>query len=147
MKPTRAVRSIRHESNMAGVVLPPQSDLLTKAPADSAVVVFYPFASDPSLKDRYLNCWGAFDKGILLEDLDALAGNVGAARYTIFKFSPRFPSLEPFPQATDFSLFLRCRGAMRSLAMGKSAALRCSSRRLSTKCGCVPRSAPTTISP
>mmetsp|Transcript_41158 Transcript_41158/g.83024 ORF Transcript_41158/g.83024 Transcript_41158/m.83024 type:complete len:111 (-) Transcript_41158:491-823(-) len=56
--------------------LPPQGDLQTKAPRDSAVRVVYPFKSDGALRDRYLNCWGALDKGILFEDLDALAGNV-----------------------------------------------------------------------
>ena len=56
--------------------LPPHIDLQTKAPRDSAVRIEMDFSGDPALRDRYTNCWGAIDKGIVFEDLDALAGNV-----------------------------------------------------------------------
>ena len=56
--------------------LPPQTTLQSKVPRDSAVRVQYAFTADGELRDRYTNCWGAMDKGIIFEDLDALAGNV-----------------------------------------------------------------------
>lgn len=54
----------------------PQTTFLTKAVADSQVEVVYNFASDPLLGDQYASPWGTMRYGKLLEDLDALAGNV-----------------------------------------------------------------------
>jgi len=53
------------------------SDVCTinKPPADSHVEVNYPF-SDPLLWNAYRNPWGQIRLGRLLEDLDALAGNI-----------------------------------------------------------------------
>jgi len=53
-----------------------QTELLTKAAADSKVEVFYNFADDPLLSDQYASPWGSMRFGKLLEDLDALAGNI-----------------------------------------------------------------------
>ena len=50
--------------------------LLTKVPAESAVQVSYSFTSDPELATKYENAWGYVRMGIVLEDLDALAGTV-----------------------------------------------------------------------
>ena len=50
--------------------------LLQKAPAESAVTINYDFPGDPSLKERYQNDWGYVRMGIVLEDLDAIAGTV-----------------------------------------------------------------------
>lgn len=47
-----------------------------KSPADSRVEVNYAFSEDPLLWDAYKNPWGQIRLGRLLEDLDALAGNI-----------------------------------------------------------------------
>lgn len=47
-----------------------------KAPALSRVEVSYPFSTDVYLQEAYRNPWGQMRLGRLLEDLDALAGNV-----------------------------------------------------------------------
>lgn len=52
------------------------SCIIRKSPADSAVQVKYPFSLDPLLWDAYKNPWGQIRLGRLLEDLDALAGNI-----------------------------------------------------------------------
>lgn len=53
-----------------------QDVLMTKAVSDSSVQVEYHFATDPLLRDQYASPWGTMRYGKLLEDLDALAGNV-----------------------------------------------------------------------
>lgn len=45
----------------------------------SAVQVVYPFSTDSAMRDRYANPWGKVRLGRILEDLDALAGNIAAA--------------------------------------------------------------------
>ena len=49
---------------------------IQKSPTDSRVEVNYAFSSDPLLWDAYKNPWGQIRLGRLLEDLDALAGNI-----------------------------------------------------------------------
>ena len=53
-----------------------QREMISKAPSESAVSVRYPFGSDPELKDAYINPFGGPRFGILMEDMDAIAGNV-----------------------------------------------------------------------
>ena len=45
----------------------------------SEVRINYPFSSDAALKDSYINAFGSIRLGRVLEDLDALAGNVAFA--------------------------------------------------------------------
>uniref|UniRef100_A0A7S4C2Y0 HotDog ACOT-type domain-containing protein n=1 Tax=Chrysotila carterae TaxID=13221 RepID=A0A7S4C2Y0_CHRCT len=52
------------------------SYLVTKTPADSATCILYAFGSDAALRERYRNPFGSARTGILLEDMDALAGNI-----------------------------------------------------------------------
>jgi len=47
-----------------------------KTPSESRVQVSYPFSSDIVLAEAYRNPWGHVRLGKLLEDLDALAGNI-----------------------------------------------------------------------
>jgi acyl-coenzyme A thioesterase 9 len=56
--------------------LPSPEHLVEKTPIDSSVAVTYPFTSDHALKSKYANSWGYIRMGVLLEDLDALAGTV-----------------------------------------------------------------------
>jgi acyl-coenzyme A thioesterase 9 len=49
---------------------------VTKSPSDSRVQVSYPFSTDALLWETYRNPWGRMRLGKLLEDLDALAGNI-----------------------------------------------------------------------
>jgi acyl-coenzyme A thioesterase 9 len=48
----------------------------SKSPKDSYVEVAYPFSTDDLLWEAYRNPWGQMRLGRLLEDLDALAGNI-----------------------------------------------------------------------
>ena len=50
--------------------------LLEKSGADSSVAITYGFTSDDALREKYANAWGYIRMGVLLEDLDALAGTV-----------------------------------------------------------------------
>jgi acyl-coenzyme A thioesterase 9 len=47
-----------------------------KPPSSARVEVAYPFQTDPMLWESYRNPWGQVRVGKLLEDLDALAGNI-----------------------------------------------------------------------
>lgn len=58
---------------------PVQSAVSPKAPSESRTKITYGFASDEALREGYRNPWGAVRIGRLLEDLDALAGNVAYA--------------------------------------------------------------------
>lgn len=49
---------------------------ISKRPQDSFVQVAYNFSSDGLLREAYKNPWGRIRFGKLLEDLDALAGNI-----------------------------------------------------------------------
>ena len=51
---------------------------LVKTPADTRTVLYYNFSSDEKLHDAYRNPWNYIRHGMVLEDLDALAGNVAA---------------------------------------------------------------------
>jgi hypothetical protein len=48
-------------------------------PRQSRTSISYPFTSNPLLKESYRNPWGQVRFGKILEDLDALAGNIGTA--------------------------------------------------------------------
>ena len=56
--------------------LPSPEHLVEKSPADSSVAITYRFTSDDDLRSKYANSWGYIRMGVLLEDLDALAGTV-----------------------------------------------------------------------
>jgi len=58
-----------------GQLLPP-THLLDKGAADSRLSVRYSFSTDLNLRDAYVDVLGNVLMGKLLEDLDALAGNV-----------------------------------------------------------------------
>mmetsp|Transcript_35562 Transcript_35562/g.92714 ORF Transcript_35562/g.92714 Transcript_35562/m.92714 type:complete len:502 (-) Transcript_35562:823-2328(-) len=45
-----------------------------KSMSDSEVQLYLPFASSPTLRAKYMNPFGEFRLGLLLEDLDAIAG-------------------------------------------------------------------------
>lgn len=55
---------------------PPQSELLTRTPSHSRTTILYPFSSDFILREQYRDPWNEVRIGILLEDLDALAGTI-----------------------------------------------------------------------
>ena len=52
--------------------------MLIKTPAATRTVVQYDFSTNTGLLDKYRNPWGYVRHGLLLEDLDALAGNTAA---------------------------------------------------------------------
>ena len=56
--------------------LPSPNHLLEKPPSESAVKIRYDFATDEKLREKYQNPYGYVRMGIILEDLDALAGTV-----------------------------------------------------------------------
>lgn len=56
--------------------LPGEGGSGPKSPSDSRVEVSYPFSTDKLLWEAYRNPWGQMRLGKLLEDLDALAGNI-----------------------------------------------------------------------
>ena len=55
---------------------PPQSELLTKTPAESRTTILYNFSTDYILREQYRDPWNEIRIGKLLEDLDALAGTI-----------------------------------------------------------------------
>ncbi|XP_010242486.1 PREDICTED: acyl-coenzyme A thioesterase 9, mitochondrial-like isoform X2 [Nelumbo nucifera] len=55
---------------------PPQSELLTKTPAQSRTSILYNFSTDYVLREQYRDPWNEVRIGKLLEDLDALAGTI-----------------------------------------------------------------------
>lgn len=55
---------------------PPQSELLTKSPAESRTTIHYRFSADYILREQYRDPWNEIRIGKLLEDLDALAGTI-----------------------------------------------------------------------
>lgn len=55
---------------------PPQSQLLSKIPAQSRTSIHYNFSSDYILREQYRDPWRGVRIGKLLEDLDALAGTI-----------------------------------------------------------------------
>ncbi|KAI4977794.1 hypothetical protein ZWY2020_014348 [Hordeum vulgare] len=54
----------------------PQTELLTKTPAQSQTTIVYKFATDDILREKYRDPWNEVRIGKLLEDLDALAGTI-----------------------------------------------------------------------
>ncbi|KAL6655239.1 hypothetical protein ACP70R_006065 [Stipagrostis hirtigluma subsp. patula] len=54
----------------------PQTELLTKTPAQSRTSIVYKFATDDILREQYRDPWNEVRIGKLLEDLDALAGTI-----------------------------------------------------------------------
>uniref|UniRef100_A0A0D9XFQ0 HotDog ACOT-type domain-containing protein n=1 Tax=Leersia perrieri TaxID=77586 RepID=A0A0D9XFQ0_9ORYZ len=55
---------------------PPQTELLTRTPAQSRTSIVYKFATDDILREQYRDPWNQVRIGKLLEDLDALAGTI-----------------------------------------------------------------------
>lgn len=55
---------------------PPQTELLTKSPAQSRTSILYGFSRDYILREQYRDPWNEVRIGKLLEDLDALAGAI-----------------------------------------------------------------------
>jgi acyl-CoA hydrolase len=53
-----------------------QPPLLTKSPSSSRLTLHYPFDTDESLRDLYIDHIGGVSIGKLFEDLDAMAGNI-----------------------------------------------------------------------
>ena len=53
---------------------------IVKTPADSRVKAQMPFAGDEHLRMTYTSPWGYVRTGRIIEDLDALAGNVVSER-------------------------------------------------------------------
>ncbi|KAM0876701.1 hypothetical protein ACQ4PT_036002 [Festuca glaucescens] len=60
----------------AGAAAGPQTELLTKTPAQSRTTIVYKFAADDILREQYRDPWNEVRIGKLLEDLDALAGTI-----------------------------------------------------------------------
>ncbi|KAG8057431.1 hypothetical protein GUJ93_ZPchr0002g25021 [Zizania palustris] len=60
----------------AGGPQQPQTELLTKTPAQSRTSIVYKFATDDILREQYRDPWNEVRIGMLLEDLDALAGTI-----------------------------------------------------------------------
>eukprot|EP00286_Rhodomonas_abbreviata_P009326 CAMPEP_0181326384 /NCGR_PEP_ID=MMETSP1101-20121128/21466_1 /TAXON_ID=46948 /ORGANISM="Rhodomonas abbreviata, Strain Caron Lab Isolate" /LENGTH=320 /DNA_ID=CAMNT_0023434827 /DNA_START=81 /DNA_END=1040 /DNA_ORIENTATION=+ len=54
----------------------PQKVLVDKAPSDSHMSIELRVATDPAIRDQYLNFRGGVQFGKLLEDVDAFAGNI-----------------------------------------------------------------------
>jgi acyl-coenzyme A thioesterase 9 len=52
---------------------------LPRPPSKSQTNISYPFSKDDFLKEQYRNPWGQMRFGKMLEDLDALAGNIAFA--------------------------------------------------------------------
>ena len=50
-----------------------------RSPSQSHIEISYPFSTDEFLKETYRNPWGQMRFGKILEDLDALAGNIAFA--------------------------------------------------------------------
>ncbi|KAI2507631.1 acyl-CoA hydrolase [Fragilaria crotonensis] len=55
---------------------PPDALALAKTSAESQTEISYSFSTDQILKEAYQNPWGEMRFGKILEDLDALAGNI-----------------------------------------------------------------------
>lgn len=56
--------------------IPPAGPDAGKTPSESEVGIAYPFSTDQFLLETYRNPWGEMRFGKILEDLDALAGNI-----------------------------------------------------------------------
>ena len=68
-----AAAEILSEATSSG---PAQVDPRGKHPKESEVGIAYPFSTDQFLLETYRNPWGEMRFGKILEDLDALAGNI-----------------------------------------------------------------------
>jgi len=76
---TEALWNLRNAQAGKGKIDEPEeepSHLVAKTPAESAVELTYAFSSDPELAFRYRNAFGFVRMGIVLEDLDAMAGSI-----------------------------------------------------------------------
>lgn len=62
--------------NRAGRIPGTHQATTGKAPSESRIQIAYPFSTDLLLQEAYRNPWGAMRFGKVLEDLDALAGNI-----------------------------------------------------------------------
>ena len=54
------------------------TSVVDKPPSASMVDVVYDFSSNETLREQYINPWGHLRHSMILEDIDALAGNVAA---------------------------------------------------------------------
>jgi acyl-coenzyme A thioesterase 9 len=78
------------EEELVSLQLP---EILTKTPSESRIKMRYAFKTAPTLKDQYANAWGYIRVGRVLEDLDALAGNVAFHHCKDDNPNTLFPSL------------------------------------------------------
>ncbi|KAK9087860.1 hypothetical protein Syun_030254 [Stephania yunnanensis] len=65
---------------------PPQTELLTKVPAQSRTSIHYSFSSDYILREQYRDPLNEVRIGKLLEDLDALAGTISVKQWVVIEF-------------------------------------------------------------
>jgi acyl-coenzyme A thioesterase 9 len=78
----------------AGAAAGPQTELLTKTPAQSRTAIAYKFAQDDILREQYRDAWNEVRIGKLLEDLDALAGTIAVKVFSLLRSRfPEIPSL------------------------------------------------------
>jgi acyl-coenzyme A thioesterase 9 len=76
----------------AGAAAGPQTELLTKTPAQSRTAIAYKFAQDDILREQYRDAWNEVRIGKLLEDLDALAGTIAVKVFSLLRSrSPYLP--------------------------------------------------------
>jgi acyl-coenzyme A thioesterase 9 len=68
-----AMRQEMKEKERTGMEISPAT---SKTPSQSATAISYPFSTDEFLLESYRNPWGEMRFGRILEDLDALAGNI-----------------------------------------------------------------------
>jgi acyl-coenzyme A thioesterase 9 len=71
-----ARQEAKDKKNSTGSSLNAGGELAGKAPFESRVEVSYPFSSDQLLLETYKNPWGQMRFGKMMEDIDALAGNI-----------------------------------------------------------------------
>jgi acyl-coenzyme A thioesterase 9 len=70
---SRAAAAIIHEGHVEAT---PPNLPKSKAPRESMTEISYPLSTDEFLLESYRNPWGQMRFGKILEDLDALAGNI-----------------------------------------------------------------------
>lgn len=69
----------REAKVQASKTVPTVHEGLPRVPNQSMISISYPFSRDELLKESYRNPWGQLRFGKILEDLDALAGNIAFA--------------------------------------------------------------------
>ena len=66
---TKAAAALLHQGKLPSIAK-------GKPASESETTIEYPFESDEFLRETYVNPWGTMRFGKVLEDLDALAGNI-----------------------------------------------------------------------